>query len=330
MYPAHRVALCALGGTIAAFPHDNETGVVPGEHSPALGPDIEKAMPGINIIEHRFPQKASAAIDFDLLRAAVARARAEIATGATGVVVTTGTDTLEEVAFALDLMWTESAPLVITGAMRPPGAPGADGPANLMNAVRLASDLTAADLGVTVLMNDRIHAPWQVQKRHTTNVDTFTSPLSGPLGEIGEGDIYRYARPIPRLTVAVPDDAPFPPVALIRSALGDDGRLLEHIVDIGYRGVVVEAVGGGSVPPSWADPLEEIALAIPVLYAGRPGSGPTLRSTYGGTGAEIDLQRRGLIPAGILDGLKARVLLTILLASGTENTGIRRALAHYT
>ena len=307
MSPGHRVALCTLGGTIASFPHAGGPGVLPGELSPSLGSVIEQILPGVEITEHSLAQVPSAAIDFDLMRAVIAHAEAEVAAGATGVVVTTGTDTLEEVAFALDLMWSAPAPLIVTGAMRDPGAPGADGPANLVSAVRVATDPATSDLGVAVVINDRIHAPSQVQKRHTTHVDALVS-AGGPLGEISEDAVYLHAHPPRRQPLDVPD-APFPPVALLRATMGDNGRLLTHIVDLGYRGMVVEAAGGGSTPPSWAQPLEQIARHIPVLYAGRPGTGPALRSTYGGVGAEIDLQRRGLIPAGMLDGLKARVLL---------------------
>ena len=102
------------------------------------------------------------------------------------------------------------------------------------------------------------------------------------------------------------------------------------LVALGYRGLVIEAAGGGSVPPTWATPLGMLAREIPVLYATRTGVGPALRSTYGGTGAEIDLQNRGLIPAGTLDGLKARVLLTVLLAAGADEEEIRHALEGYT
>ncbi|MFE7416214.1 asparaginase [Rhodococcus sp. NPDC057529] len=328
MSARHRVALCTLGGTIAAFPHAGGPGVLPGEQSPSLRPVIEQLLPGVEITERSLAQVPSAAIDFDLLRCVIAHAEAEVAAGASGVVVTTGTDTLEEVAFALDLMWSAPAPLIVTGAMRHPGAPGADGPANLVGALRVATDPAASDAGVVVVMNDRIHVPSQVQKRHTSHVDAFVS-AAGPLGDISEGVVYLHTPPPRRRPLGLPD-GPFPPVALLRTAIGDDGRLLPHLVDVGYRGLVIEAAGGGSTPPSWAQPLEQIARHIPVLYAGRPGTGPALRSTYGGVGGEIDLQRRGLIPAGLLDGLKTRVLLTILLATGADIDLIRRTLAHPT
>ena len=122
-------------------------------------------------------------------------------------------------------------------------------------------------------MNDRIHVPSQVQKRHTTHVDAFVS-AAGPLGEISEGVVYVHTPPPRRRPVGIPD-GPSPPVALLRTAIGDDGRLLPHLVDLGYRGLVIEAAGGGSTPPSWAQPLEHVARHIPVLYAGRPCTGPT-------------------------------------------------------
>ncbi|MGW4335222.1 asparaginase domain-containing protein [Rhodococcus koreensis] len=114
MSARHRVALCTLGGTIASFPHAGGPGLLPGEQSPNLRPVIERLLPGVEITEHSLAQVPSAAVDFDLLRSVVTHADAEVTAGANGVVVTTGTDTLEEVAFALDLMWSAPTPAPAT------------------------------------------------------------------------------------------------------------------------------------------------------------------------------------------------------------------------
>lgn len=330
MVDHRRIALCTLGGTIAAQPHPaSGPGVVPGDLSPPLSSASIVRGVDVEVSERRFEQVASAAVDFSTIRAVLTHAEREADRGAMGIVVTCGTDMLEEIAFALDVQWCRRVPLIVTGSMRHPGLPSADGPANLTAAFRIVAESSFADLGCLVVMNDRIHAPWQLQKRHTSNADAFTSVYSGPVGEVCENAARLYSRPVRRRSITVAPDAQFPPVALVRTALADDGRMLGPLVDLGYRGLVVEAAGGGSVPPAWTAPLERIARKIPVLYATRTGAGPALRSTYGGTGAEIDLQSRGLIPAGVLDGLKARVLLCVLLAAGADDTEVRHALDNY-
>ncbi|WP_370185436.1 asparaginase [Rhodococcus wratislaviensis] len=330
MVDHRRIVLCTLGGTIAARPHPaSGPGVVPGDLSPPLRSASIVRGVDVEVSERRFEQVASAAVDFSTIREVLTHAEWEADRGATGIVVTCGTDMLEEIAFALDVQWSNRVPLVVTGAMRHPGIPSADGPANLTAAFRLAAESSFADLGCLVVMNDRIHAPWQLQKRHTSNTDAFTSVYSGPVGEVCENTVHFYSRPVRRRSITVAPDAQFPPVALVKAALADDGRMLGALVDLGFRGLVVEAAGGGSVPPAWAAPLEMLARKFPVLYATRTGAGPALRSTYGGTGAEIDLQIRGLIPAGVLDGLKARVLLCVLLAAGADDTVIRHTIDDY-
>lgn len=112
-------------------------------------------------------------------------------------------------------------------------------------------------------------------------------------------------------------------MTLLTIALGDDGRLLSAVEDLGYAGLVVEAMGGGHVPSVMVDALQELAGKMLVVLASRTGSGEALRETYGFPGSEIDLLERGLISAGYLDGLKARILLTLLLASGSSRTEIR-------
>jgi len=118
-----------------------------------------------------------------------------------------------------------------------------------------------------------------------------------------------------------------PPVALVKMTLGDDGRLLTAIESFGYRGLVVEATGGGHVPRATAEMLGELAQKMPVVLASRTGAGEVLHNTYGFVGSETDLLKRGLIHAGILDGLKARLLLTLLLIAGADNRTIVEAFA---
>ncbi len=250
-----------------------------------------------------------------------------MADGADGVVVTHGTDTMEESAFVLDRILALDAPVVLTGAMRNPTLAGPDGPANLLNSVRLAVHEPARGLGVMVAMNDEIHAARYVQKGVTSNPAAFRSMPAGALGWFAEGAVRLAGRPGPRRTIAVARDAEVAPVALLTVTLGDDGRLIDRALEAGYRGIVMECTGGGHAAAWVADRLAEAAARVPVVMASRTGAGEMLRQTYDFKGSEIDLLARGLIGAGWLDGLKARLLLTLLLMAGADDAAIRESFA---
>lgn len=121
---------------------------------------------------------------------------------------------------------------------------------------------------------------------------------------------------VPPLKVASAADVP--PVALVTATLGDDGRVLAALPDLGYRGLVVEGMGGGHVPTEWLDPLRELATRMPVVLAARPRAGEVLYETYGYPGSEVGLLRAGLVRAGGLDGLKARLRLQLALMAGVD------------
>ena len=239
-----------------------------------------------------------------------------------GFVVTQGTDTLEETACVLDLLWHAEAPVVVTGAMRNPTVAGTDGPGNLLAAVVVAGAQDTRGSGCLVVLGDQIHAARLVQKRHTTQPSAFQSAGGGPVGAVTESTAQLWANPRRVLLPGTPS-LPVPPVALLRMALGDDGRLIAAVAGHGYRGLVMEAFGGGHVSPAVADALGDLAETIPVVLASRTGAGAMLRGTYGFPGSEIDLLDRGLIPAGSWDGLKARILLSLALAAGADTDQIR-------
>jgi L-asparaginase len=259
-------------------------------------------------------------------------AAAELSDGSCGVVVSQGTDTLEEVAFGLDLLWDDSAPVVLTGAMRNASLPGADGPANLLAAVRIAAAPSARDLGCIVVMNDEIHAARFVRKSHTANPSAFRSAPIGPIGWVAESDVRIATKPVRRFSLRLHDAARVPPVCLYKVSIGDDGRLLSQVSSAGFAGLVLEAFGGGHVTQEIADRrlLGPLLDCIPVVLTSRAGAGEVLRGTYGGfPGSETDLLQQGVIFAGALDGLKARVLLSLLLAAGTDRAGIADAFASF-
>ena len=249
--------------------------------------------------------------------------------GAAGVIVTQGTDSIEETSFLLDLLVDRDDPVVVTGAMRNPTLPGADGPANLLSAVRVAASEAARGLGAVVVFNDEIHAARYAQKTHASNPATFASPWIGPLGWISEETVRVAVRPVGRRTVSLPEGTRDRPVALYTVGLGDDGRMLPELGRLGYEGLVIEAFGGGHVPSGMVGHLEELALTMPVVLATRTRGGEVLRQTYGFPGSETDLLSRGLIRAGPLASFKARLLLSLLLRSGASKEEAAETFEHW-
>ncbi|MDP9466986.1 MAG: asparaginase, partial [Actinomycetota bacterium] len=273
-----------------------------------------------------FRQCASGDLTMEDLVALAAEVQRRLDTGATGVVVTQGTDTVEETSFALDLLVRHPRPVVVTGAMRNPTLPGADGPANMLAAVQVASSPSFVDQGCVVVMNDEVHAARFVRKTHTSSPSTFVSPTTGPIGWVVEGRVRAALRPVALPPIAAVTRE-VPPVALLKVALGDDSRTVQQLEVLGYAGVVVEALGGGHVPARMVPALEAVASRVPVVLASRTGGGEVLRQTYGFPGSERDLIARGLVPAGALDGLKARILLSLLLGGGAQRDDVVTAFS---
>lgn len=322
-----RLAYFATGGTIASVPGEATAGAAPRLSADALA----AAVPGIaaraalHCVQFRqVPSPELTFADVLDLRAAIA---AEIEGGAQGAVVTQGTDTLEETAFAFDLLWQGDAPVVFTGAMRHPSLPGSDGPANLLAAVQVALAPEARGCGALVVFNDEIHAARFVRKTHTASPSTFQSPALGPIGWVSEGRPVIALRPAQRPHVPVAAGTRVPPVALWTAALDDDGRLLRQAAPLGYRGLVVAALGGGHMRRETVGLLTELVAQMPVVLASRTGAGAVLSQTYDFPGSESDLLSLGLIRAGALDGPKARVLLALCLAANMPLASIRERFA---
>jgi L-asparaginase len=321
------VAIFTLGGTIAMAGVTRDGGVV----TRLTGRDLTSAVPGLaelgeQLDVHDIQAAPSASLTFAQLLDVVKAASRAVRAGATGVVVTQGTDTLEETAYLADLIWPHPEPFVLTGAMRNPTLAGADGPANLLAAARVAACAQARDLGALVVFNDEIHAARWVRKQHSTSTATFGSPNAGPIGQVIEGRVRVLARPERREPLPWPEPARVTPVrvALYTVCLDDDGGLLQGAADT-HLGLVVAGFGVGHVSASMAPVLGALAERMPVVLTSRTGSGQVLRSTYGAVGSEVDLQRRGLINGGMLDPYKARVLLRLLLASGARKAQVAEA-----
>ena len=315
------VKVLSLGGTVAML--DAPDGGV----RPALdAADLVAATPGID----RYARVRSEALRrlpgahltlTDMLAVAEA-VEAAAESGADGIVITQGTDTLEETAFALELLVSVPTPVVVTGAMRPPGEPGTDGPANLRDAIITAATAPAGH-GVLVVIGAQVHAARFVRKAHTSAPSAFTS-APGPLGWVIEQKLHLLSVPAQRALLPARPASIDASVALITASLGCDDRLLRAVPALGYAGTVIEAMGAGHLPETLVEAAEALAASQPVILTSRTGSGPVLRHTYGFPGSERDLLDRGLVHGGYLDGLKARVALTLLLSASASTDDIAR------
>ncbi len=322
--PNARVTLLSMGGTIASVAPAPGAGVMPVLEASDLA-RAAGGLEGIDLVARAVRLMPSASFTFEDVLALAREVEAALAGGATGVVVTQGTDDLEEVAFALDLLVDDERPVVVTGAMRSADVTGADGPANLRAAVLVAASPSARGLGALVVMGDELHAARFARKTHASRPAAFSSPEAGPLGRLVEGEVRLVTRVAP-LSLGARVEV-VPPVALLRCALGDDGRLVSGLAQAGYRGLVVEGMGGGHVPASMVGPLEALAHEVPVALATRAGSGSVLRRSYGYAGSEIDLLSRGVLSAGALEGLKARLALALALGGGGERAEVESRFA---
>ena len=398
-----RIHIAALGGTIASVPTESggvspsisgediaraarldtiDVGSVIGHVAPPAGQAGEEggqgagaSSSGLQLTFEQVAQVGSGSITVEHLVSVVESARTAASEGAVGVVLTQGTDTLEETAFVLSRINDSGIPIMVTGAMRNPSLPGADGPANVRAAVIAALSPQVRGLASALVMADEIHDPVFVRKDHTSFIHAFSSgPSAGPLGWVSEdrvilphvpadgglagavgaggvaaaggeaqpvGDAAAAgvagaaggearpagvagaagAAPRPQFPGLTSDDV-FPQVAVIAVGLGDSLAILDGVADAGYAGCVLAGVGGGHVPQSALPAVERLSQQMPVVYSSRTGSGSALENTYGYPGAEIGLQKMGLVPSGVLDPYKARLQLRLALAVGGGAGGV--------
>jgi L-asparaginase len=311
-----RVHLLATGGTIASRRTDDGLSATTpaAELLAAAGP-----LPGLEVTVSDLTTVPSFALTGADVRGLLRAVRERLADGVDGVVVTHGTDTMEESAFLADLVHDDPRPVVFTGAQRPFDAPAPDGPANLADALRVAADPAARDLGALLAFDGLVFAARGVRKVETLRGAAFGAPGRGPVLRVAGGAVVPLGRP-PR-PHALPLDlaADLPRVDVVACAQGSDDALLRAAVAAGAAGVVLEAFGAGNVPPPVAAAAAElVAGGVPVLVCSRVPSGP-VAPLYAGGGAS--LARDGALFGGDLSPWQGRLLLAAALALDPQDPG---------
>jgi L-asparaginase len=315
--------LLTTGGTISMRRDEAAGGVVPR----LTGREILEAVPGLDRVANlearefgRHPGPHMTPERMWELRAAILDAFGH---GVDGVVITHGTDTIEETAYLLDRSLPAEVPVVITGAMRNASELSWDGPANLMSAVEVAASPEARGRGTMVVMDEEIVQGAEVVKTHTDQAGTFRSPNWGPLGitDGGHALFYRESRRKPMLAPR----QPVVPVDLIKIVAGADSRLVEASLESGAHGIVLEALGRGNVPPAVVPGVQRwIDAGKPVIVASRSQRGRVL-DTYAYEGGGHQLREMGCIFADHLSGQQARIEL--MLALGVHHGSVERVRA---
>lgn len=320
-----KIMVVFCGGTFSMVIDKKTGGAVPHFH----GEDLLKMIPGANDLAdislydfgmypgpHMTPEKM---LELSLkIKEIINRDDID------GVIVTHGTDTLEETAYLLDLTIKTPKPIVVIGAMKTSSEPDWDGPKNLTDAIKIINNPNSSNMGVLVCLNGEINAASEVTKTHTEDLETFHSLDFGALGMV-DRDYVIFNR-APRKLETVQSDSINPNVDLIKVYAGMDDKFLKFSADSGAEGIVVEALGVGNVPPPV---FEGIVYArkkgIPIVLVSRCPSGETL-DVYSYPGAGKWIRKEGVIFANYLNGQKARIKLMLCLGLTKDEKQLREII----
>lgn len=238
-----------------------------------------------------------------------------------GVVVTHGTDTLEETAFLLDLTIKSEKPVVVTGAMRNGSELGYDGPSNLAASICTVISNESKNRGVLVCLNDELNCASEVTKSNSMSLDTFKSPNFGPIGIVDSNEVIFYRDSIKKQHIET--DKIETNVDLIKCAAGMDSKIINYCIEQGSKGFVIEALGRGNVPPLMVEGIQKaIDKGLPVVLVSRCFQGRVLDS-YGYHGGGKELRNLGVIFGDNLPGQKARIKLMLALGKTTNINEIK-------
>ena len=313
------IVILFTGGTIS-MKHDAALG---GAVPTLSGAEIVESTRGLADVAHleveqwgRFPGPHMNVERMWALRNRIAEhlARPEV----DGVVVTHGTDTLEESAFLAARSLPAQKPIVFTGAMRPASDLGWDGPPNLLDATRVAASPSSRGHGVLVCLGERIHSALEVGKTHTEARDAFESPGLGALGEVDEGEVV-YSRGLLEMPAPILANEPATPVDLVHAYAGADSRMLDASRESGAKAVVIAAMGRGNVPPAMVDGIERwVRSGRPVVVSSRAQRG-RVGPSYAYPGGGRRLLELGAIFAYRRRPGQARIETMLALGAGYDN-----------
>jgi L-asparaginase len=239
-----------------------------------------------------------------------------------GIVITHGTDTLEETAYFLDISVTARIPIVITGAMRSSNEVGSDGLYNFSNAIRVAAAEAAVNKGVLVVMNDEIHTARYVTKTHTTNVATFRTPTHGPIGVTTKHEIrfFHQLNDYVKHHVESLDGS----IPIVKAYAGMTGEIFDYLLQKEISGLVIEGLGAGNLPPEASIGLDRILEAgIPCVLVSRCFNG-IAEPVYAYEGGGVQLEQKGVIFANGINSQKARLKLLVGLNANLESEALTR------
>lgn len=317
-----KIVVLATGGTIASK-RNRETqklssGVMAGDDLVALIPDLDQDLP----VEVRniFGLPSSFLGPDRMMTLAVKVQETLNDPGVGGVVVTHGTDTMEETAFLCDLVVRSGKPVVFTGSQRGPLEPGSDGATNLRDAIRVAAWDASRDKGVLLVFNEEIHSAARAVKEDAHKLEAFGSP-GGPVGFVDDRLVRYHAVPVRQAHFPISEITAR--VDLIKAYAGMDGSLIEACVNSGANGIVIEGFGRGHIPPE-AVPAVETAVeaGVVVLVTSRCPKG-FIREVYDFKGGTRDLIKAGAVPGTGLPGTKARIKLLVVLSHTGDIRKIR-------
>lgn len=331
MTPDTTIRILATGGTIAgAAPSGTHPGYTAGKMDiqglVTAIPDLERIA---RITGEQISSIGSQDMSFEIMTL-LARRINELLAGkeVDGIVVTHGTDTMEETAFFLNLLVTSDKPVVLTGAMRPATAVSADGPLNLFNAVAAAAHPKSRKKGVLVVMNDRIHGAHSLTKSNTTSVETFLSPVNGLMGTVIYGDVKYFRGPFRKHTLysefSPEYTLPLPRVDIIYACTDMPPDLIGASVDRGARGIVIAGDGNGNMNRATIDAARLYAgKGIVIVRASRVPTGTV------GRNVEVDDDANGFIASDELNPAKARILLMLALVKKRSRKNIQKLFYTY-
>lgn len=312
------------GGTISMS--QNEKGeVVPNDENPIAEEQV--ILKGqINLITDEMFNLPSPHVTPEVMLKIKQRIMKAIDDGVDGVVITHGTDTLEETAYFLDLTLPNTIPVVLTGAMRSSNEIGSDGLYNFRNAIMVAATDESYGKGVLVVMNDEIHTARYVTKTHTTNVATFRTPTFGPIGIVTQNKA-KYFQELIQTEVCDINHV-VEGVYLIKAYAGMDGTLFEAINNENTKGLVLEGLGAGNVPPKTLPAIQSlIDNKIPVVLVSRCYNG-VAQEIYDYQGGGIQLGKMGTILCQGLNGQKARIKLLVGLSDNMHGDELREFMGN--